>query len=337
MSSFRKNKDASKRTAGLFYWLFYNRFTVSLVVFLVGAGFVLLRALDAVFHLKLRRYFSSFVHDASRDRLTAVRKAQISYLFRRKYKLGKIRMELAGGSYWMSIPVIISGVDRRTKEEKKYMGKIIDDASLLKHRYMTLMRNLGVLASGAGLTFEEHTDAKDMVEYERESLVKLKKQGVNVPAVYGVHKLNYEDYMLVMEFIDGRPLSKVELTEGVIEQIFATLKTMHDSGVFHGDIKLDNFLLMDCCLVVVDCLKMDSGDTEKAQDFDLICAICALAQKVPVPWILALARKYHSEEELRRSYRFIGVALNKVDLDLSTDTIKEIADTLGAENEKVLI
>jgi len=332
--SLRKTALHSK---DVFYWFFYNGFTVSLVVFLVGAGFVVLRTLDNAFNLKLRRGLSAVVHDASRDSLTVLRKAQISYLFRRKYKLRKVRMEPAGGSYWMSIPVIVSGVDRQTKKSKKYMGKITDDASLLKHHYMTLMRNLGVLASGTALTFDEHTDVLDMIEYERDSLVNLKEHGVIVPEVYGVHKLNDGDYILVMEFIDGTPLSKVELTDDIIEQIFAALKTMHDNGVFHGDVKLDNFLYTGCCLVVVDCLKMHGGDTEKVQDFDLICAICALAQKVPVQKIIALALKYHSEAELRRSCRFIGVALNKVDLDLSTDTIKEIIDTLGAETEKVLI
>jgi tRNA A-37 threonylcarbamoyl transferase component Bud32 len=214
------------------------------------------------------------------------------------------------------------------------MGKIIDDASFLKHRYMTLMRNLGAIM-GPGVSFDEHVDVRDMVEYERESLINLKRQGVNVPSAYGVHRLNDGDYILVMEFIDGRPLSKVELTDALVEQVFAALKTMHDNGVFHGDIKLDNFLCTGSRLVVVDCLKISDDDRQKAQDFDLICAICALAQKVPVPRVIDLALKYHSEEELRRSCRLIGTAINKVDLDLSLETIKQIVDRLGVEEEIV--
>ncbi len=274
---------------------------------------------------------SGVVHDASRDGLTVVRKAQIINLFRRKYKLKKIRLELAGGSYWMSIPVIVTGIGR-DKKERKYMGKIIDDASVLKHRYMTLMRNLGALASGVEMAFDEHADAKDMVEYERDSLLRLKKQGVPVPEVYGAHKLNDGDYMLVMEFIQGKPLSKVELTDGIVEQVFETLKTMHEKGVFHGDVKLDNFLFDGRSLVVVDCLKIQEADMQKAQDFDLICAICALAQKVPVPRIVELALKYHPAEELRRSCGLIGIALNKVDLDLSDDKVNAIVEMIGTED-----
>jgi hypothetical protein len=335
MSSSKLKRGTLKRSKDFVYSLFYNRFTEGLIVLSVAVGFLVLRTLDNAFHFKLRKALSAMAHDASRDSLTVLRKAQIGYLFRRKYKLGKIRLALAWGSYWMSMPVIISGIDRRTKKERRYMGKVIDDASFLKHRYMTLMRNLGVMASGAGISFDEHMDTKDMVEYERDSLLRLKKLGVNVPAVYGVHRLNDGSYILVMEFIEGQPLSKVEFTDALIEQVFSTLKTMHDNGVFHGDIKLDNFLCAGCRLVVVDCLKINGSDGQKAQDFDLICAICALAQTVPVPRVISLALKYHSEEELRRSCRLIGTALNKVDLDLSMETIKQIVDRLGVEDEAV--
>lgn len=324
----------SRHSKDLAYLLLYNRITVGLIVLAVGAGYIVLKAVDRAFHLKLRQYLSAIVHDASRDRLTVIRKAQISSLFRRKYRLKKIRMALAGGSYWMSIPVIISGVGQN-KKEQKYLGKIIDDASILKHRYMTFMRNLGVFATGAGPTFDEYTDPRDMVEYERDSLLKLRARGIAVPEVHGVHRLNEDDYMLVMEFIDGLPLSKVELTDTIVGQLFATLKTMHDSGVFHGDVKLDNFLYAESGLAVVDCLKIHEGNSLMAQDFDLINAICALAQKVPVPVVIEQALKHHSEEELRRSCRLIDIALNKVDLDLPPERIKEIVDRLGSEVEAV--
>jgi ribosomal 50S subunit-associated protein YjgA (DUF615 family) len=51
--------------------------------------------------------------------------------------------------------------------------------------------------------------------------------------------------------------------------------------------------------------------------------------------VISLALKYHSEEELRRSRRLIGTALNKV--DLSMETIKQIFDRLGIEEEAVAV
>lgn len=300
-----------------------------LMVALVGGSVVILRKADKLFHTKLKRRLIDFIHQASRDQLGAIRRAQIRYLFRKKFNLKHIRMRLAGGSYWMSIPCIVEGV-ARSGEPKKYMGKIVNDRSALKHRYMTIMRNLGVFAESAGLKFDGHIDAEDMVEFERRSLHELKRRGISTPDVYGIHRLNEDDYMLVMEFIDGEPLSKVELTGGLVGQIFYILKTMHDAGVFHGDIKLDNFLLSNGRVVVVDCLKIDREEPWQAQDFDLICAICALAQRLSVDIILKHAREYHNDEELERAASLIGVAMNKVDMDLDSDKANEIERSLIA-------
>jgi serine/threonine protein kinase len=301
-----------------------NRLVESIIVFIVGAIFVVLKVIDKLFRTRLRHSFVSKAHDLSRDQLSIIRKAQIKFLFRKRYRLSHIRVSLAGGSYWLSIPCIVEGTDRKTGQEKKYMGKIINNASALKHRYMTVLRNLGVLASGVDFTFHEHADALDMVKYERDSLIHLREHAIDVPEVYGVHKLNYEDYILVMEFIKGTPLSEMELNGDVADQVFRILKTMHDNGLFHGDIKLDNLLCANGRIVVVDCLKIDGNEPQKAEDFDLICAICALSQQLPVSLVLERARKYHSPEELRRSRELIGIALGKIDLELSEEKIEEI-------------
>ncbi len=309
---------------------FFNNILVeTAIIITVGATFVVLKAVDTVMHTRSRNAVILLTHSLSKDRLSIIRKAQIRYLFRHEYGLSKVTTRLAGGSYWMSIPCIVEGTDLATGEQKRFMGKIINDRSALKHKYMTRFRNIGVIAEGAEFVFDGHSDALDMVVYERDSLRKLKKQCVAVPDVYGLHKLNFEDYMLVMEYIDGEPLSRITIDDQVIDQVFLTLKVMHDNGVFHGDIKLDNFLFSHGRIVVVDCLKVDKNDLHAAQDFDLICAICALAQKAPIHTILPYVEKYHTPEEMQRSVQLIGIALNKVDLDLSSDIIKEIIDGLG--------
>lgn len=80
--------------------------------------------------------------------------------------------------------------------------------------------------------------------------------------------------------------------------------------------------------MVVDCLKIGGSEPQKAEDFDLICAICALSQRLPVNLVLEHARKYHSSEELRRSGELIDIALGKIDLELSADKVEEIQEML---------
>lgn len=308
--------------------IFDNPIAETIIVLLVSLILVILMITDKLFQSKTKHVFLETIHTISQDQLTPIRKIQIKFLFRRLYALSDIHIKLAGGSYWMSIPCIIEGIDARTKKEKKYMGKIINNRSALMHKYMTKFRNLGSIAERTDFFFEGHKDAKDLVEFEKDNLIKLKEANVATPEVYGLHKLNFDDYILVMEYIDGEPLSKVPIDSVIIDQMFRTIKTMHDNGLFHGDIKLDNFLYSNGNIVVVDCLKLNENELEQAQDFDLICAICALAQKASVNTIIDHASKYYSDEKLRRSAKLIGVVLNKASLNLDETTIQEILDRL---------
>ena len=181
----------------------------TLAVLLAGAIFIFTSAVDRVFRTKLRRAFIDWIQGVSRDRLNVLRRAQVKHVFKRHYGLKKIKIKLAGGSYWLSVPCVVSGFDKRTRIAKKYLAKIVSDRSVIKHRYMTMLRNLGVLADGASLKFEEYADARDMACFESGNLMRLREHGVRVPDVYGLYRLGGDDYMLVMEFIDGRPLSKV--------------------------------------------------------------------------------------------------------------------------------
>lgn len=224
----------------------------------------------------------------------------------------------------MSIPCIIEGVERKTKQPGKYLGKIINDRSAIKHRYMTIMRRLGVMAGGTHLDFMDHADAEDMVDFERDRMALLKRKGIDVPEVYGVHRLNHDDYILVMEFIEGLPLSKVEIDEAIADQVFATLKVMHETGVFHGDVKLDNFLYRDGRIYVVDSLKINPAEPQRAHEFDLVCAVLALSQRLPVDMVMEYALKYHPKEEMAGAAELLGVALNKVDLEVPPEKVDEI-------------
>ncbi len=241
----------------------------------------------------------------------------------------KIGIRLAGGSFWMSIPCIVEGIDKKTGTPRKYVGKIINDRSALKHRYMTTLRRLDVLAEGTKLDFMDHLDANDMVYFERDWMVQLKQKGISVPEFYGVHRLNYDDYILVMEFIDGQPLSKVSIDEAIVDQIFSTLKIMHEAGVFHGDMKLDNLIYSNGRIYVIDSLKINPDDPLRAQAFDLISIVLALAGRMPLDAVLASAKRYHSKEALEAAAEFLGMAQNKAEIELPPEKIDEIRHSLS--------
>ncbi|MCD1296214.1 serine/threonine protein kinase [Methanocella sp. CWC-04] len=327
-------KAFKNTTVKIGYRILNNRITENTVVGVLGLSIFCARILDKVFHTRLNRALIDRMHDISRDRLNRLRITQIKHIFRKKFNLSKTRVKLAGGSYWLSIPCIVEGIDKKTKKEKKYMAKMINGMSALKHRYMSHMRNLGVMVEGADLKFDDYADARDMLIFERDSLNMLRSKSINTPDVLGLYRLNEDDYILVMEFIEGRPLSKVDLKDKDMDNIFSIMKTMHDNGLVHGDIKLDNFIYSGGRVFVLDCLKIDSSRLASAQAFDLMAAICALSQKVDVDTVIGHAKKYFSEHELSMAGGMLGVTFNKVDLDLSRETIDRLENMFRKHHEE---
>lgn len=309
------------------YKVFNNRIVETIIVVAIAVCFLATTVIDGIFHTRIERRLVDSLRSISRDKLNALRKAQIKYVFRSKFGLRKIRIRLAGGSYWLSIPCIVEG--QKDGKNVKYMAKIVNGMSATKHRYMTMLRNLGVIAGAGDLRFDEYADARDMACFERHCLTRLREQSVNAPAVIGMYRLNEDDYMLVTEFIEGQLLSEVAITDDQIDEIFQEIKVMHDHGVVHGDIKLDNFLISRGKIFIVDCLKMGERTLQPAKSFDLICALCAICQKMPVALVVEHARKYFSGEELRQAGGLLDVAVSKADIDLSDNKVRELRHALS--------
>lgn len=309
------------------YKVFNNRIVETVVVAVIAVSLLATTVFDGIFGTKTERKLIESLRSVSRDKLNTLRKAQIRYVFRCKFGLSRIRVRLAGGSYWLSIPCIIEG--RRDGAEVKYMAKIVNGMSAIKHRYMTMLRNLGVVSAAVDMRFDEYEDAKEMASFERYCLTKLKDENVSAPAVIGMFRLNEDDYMLVTEFIEGRPLSEVPVDSGILDQVFRDIRTMHDHGFVHGDIKLDNFLVSGGTIFVLDCLKVGYSALQAAKSFDIICALCAMCQKVPVYRVLEHARKFFSDEELHRAGKLLDIAVSKVDIELPDDRVRELRRALG--------
>ncbi|WP_158308914.1 RIO1 family regulatory kinase/ATPase domain-containing protein [Methanocella arvoryzae] len=311
----------------IIYVVLMNRAVEAVLVSLIAIGFLLTSIIDGIIGTRVERQFIASLRSVSKDRLSPLRRAQIRYIFRCHYGLSRIGIKLAGGSYWLSIPCVVKG--RREGRPVKYLAKIINDQSAVKHRYMTMLRNLGIIAGGAEMWFETYEDARDMASFERHCLSRLREEGVNAPAVLGMHQLNEDDYMLVTEFIEGRTLSDVAMGVEEISEVLAILKKMHDSKVIHGDIKLDNFLYSDGKIYLVDCLKIGHTALPVAQAFDLICALCSLCEKAPVDTVISLARSHFTENELLYAGTLLDIAVAKADIDLSPEKSRELRRELG--------
>ncbi|MCD1296213.1 serine/threonine protein kinase [Methanocella sp. CWC-04] len=317
--------DRAGRLIKRSYYIVLNNVLVEWsITTLIAAVLVILSVIDKIFHTRYKRALISRIREISRDDLNRLRKTQIKYIFRKKYGIGRIKIRLAEGSYWLSIPCVVKGIDRRTGEEKKFLVKIINEMSAIKHKYMMQMRNLGMAVVGTGLKFNGYEDARDMMMFERGCLKKLRKSSVNTPKVLGSYRLNEEDHILVMEYIEGELLSDMVITADQVDQIFRMLKTVHDSRFVHGDIKLDNMIYSQGKVYFIDCLKIDETAFDAGKKYDLVCAISSIAEKYPVKKILEIAERYYPKDEIREAGRLLYVAIFKPDIDLPEEKVEEL-------------
>jgi tRNA A-37 threonylcarbamoyl transferase component Bud32 len=331
MGQYRRAPGALERAGHAAGHAILNNFFVeAALVFLISVLYICAQGADRIFGTGIRRRLLNWMQAASRDRLNFLRKAQIRHVFKKKYGMKKIKIRPAGGSYWISIPCIVKGVCKKTRTERKFLAKVMNERSALKHKYMTLFRNIGVIAEGVDIRFDDYHCGLEMGEYEQNCLEKLRNASVNAPKVYGLHKLGGGDYMLVMEFIEGKPVSKVEMSGDMMDKLFVILKKMRENGILHGDVKLDNFMLSNGRVYVFDCLNIGRSGIEEAAAFDLACLLCALSDRRPPADVISRARRFYSTYDLNRAAGMVDMALYKADLNLSEERKKDLKESLSA-------
>jgi predicted Ser/Thr protein kinase len=136
------------------------------------------------------------------------------------------------------------------------MGEVWRGDDLLLHREIAVKVLLPALMSDSEFITRFRSEARMMAALRHPGIVQVYDYGEN--AQVGAHRLDY----LVMEFIDGTPLSqKIQQagrlsaadTMAAVAQIADALQAAHDAGIIHRDVKPSNLLVRPAgAIVLVD-------------------------------------------------------------------------------------
>ncbi|MFO0694559.1 MAG: serine/threonine-protein kinase [Polyangiales bacterium] len=169
-------------------------------------------------------------------------------------------------------------LEAEVEEVDPYLGKVLVDqfridavlgaggmGTVYRARQLSLGRDVAVKIL--------HRDLVQNVEafkrFQREVRTATSVEHPNVVRVFLYGQLPDGNLYLVMEYLDGRPLSEVLATEGalplpralhVLEQIGRGLGAAHASGIVHRDVKPENVLLV---------AEGDDPDVVKILDFGI--------------------------------------------------------------------
>jgi tRNA A-37 threonylcarbamoyl transferase component Bud32 len=143
-----------------------------------------------------------------------------------------------------------------------------------------------------------------LVTYEDYALRFLDDEGVRVAKVHGIVELTPEqEYMLVTEFFEnGRNVSDAEVSDDVIDEGLALVRSLWTIGAAHRDIKPANLLIVDGHLQLVDVSALEIRPSPWRQAIDLANMMMVLALRTGPDRVYARAVRVFSEDEIAEAF-----------------------------------
>lgn len=231
-----------------------------------------------------------------------------------------VRITFLETDNWSSIPFVI---------DEAYFVKVITPQNALVHALFTGARNLGALSSGSPGFFDRFDSPIEMAEHEVKAIERMRAIGLNVPEP--IDAFAHGEYgVVVMEYLpEYRPLSDVDLGEraGLQRSLFATLATMHDHGVVHGDLRAENVLLHAGELYFIDATLVSDELLADAKGYDLASALAIVTPHVGAKATVELAEAYFNDDALLAAHRFLDFVKLRPDHDFDAVQLRGEIET----------
>ena len=87
--------------------------------------------------------------------------------------------------------------------------------------------------------------------------------------------------------------------------LFAALRTMHDHGLAHGDLRAENVLILDGDLYFIDATNVGSESRDDAWSYDAACGLAALEPLIGAAATVDAAATAYTAVELLAARDFL--------------------------------
>lgn len=225
------------------------------------------------------------------------------------------RVEFLDADNWLSTPLVVN---------EKWFVKVISWQHTLLHTVLTTGRNLGAFSSGTEGFFERFGTPVEMAEHELKATRRMRELGVNAPEP--LEAFEHDGLgVLVLEYLpDFRPLEELDTVEAraFAPEVFRALRTMHDAGLAHGDLRGENVLISDGDLYFIDATSVREDAIADARAYDIACALGALEPLVGAGTAVCGAHDHYPAEDLLAAQEFLDFVNIRPDHDFEAAAIK---------------
>ena len=248
---------------------------------------------EAIFPVSYRRGVSAHL-DVTGARGTAIRAAVEEQLGLKVLEIQPFGMEGSGGSTPLRIEVA-GGPDRFV------FAKLYARTHLRADRWYKAGRTILYGSLEDEVTFQS---VRRLVEYEDYMLLLLGRTGLPSPKTYGFVEITPErEYMIVTEFIEGaREIGDADVTDEVIDDALAAVRSMWDAGLAHRDIKPANVLVKGDGIVLIDPAFATVRPSPWRQAVDLANMMLILGMRAPATKVYERALRMFTPEEVAEAF-----------------------------------
>ncbi|KTG10299.1 aminoglycoside phosphotransferase [Haloprofundus marisrubri] len=250
-----------------------------------------------------------------RGRIDWDRLEGVAYALAERLGREEVHVRFLDADNWLSTPFVL---------DDEWFVKVISRQNSLVHAIFTTGRNLGAFSSGTEGFFEHFGTPYQMAEHELEATKKMREIGLNAPEP--VEALEIDGFgVVVLEYLpEFRSLDQLdrEREAALAPDLFAALKTLHDNGLAHGDLRGENVLILDGELYFIDATSVRKGGREDARSYDIACGLAALEPLIGAPATVEAALSAYSMADVLAALEFLDFVNIRPDHDFDAAAVK---------------
>jgi tRNA A-37 threonylcarbamoyl transferase component Bud32 len=204
------------------------------------------------------------------------------------------------------------------------------------YRSIQYLKNMYLQLHGKRPLFGIFETPHEMVHAQYQILKEIQRSWIPTAKPYGIHHVQGNVWLLITEYLTGKPLSSVEkLDSKQIDTVFSYLKKMHKKKIYHGDLKPDNIVIgRKIYILDVGYLRKDAPKEEK-QAYDLACILCSFLRYQPAEQIVRIAKKYYSLKKLQAALQYLEFVQMRPDIHFNDEMKTQLIFSLGKSSKSV--
>ena len=232
-----------------------------------------------------------------------------------RYDREAVRVRFLAADNWLSTPMVV---------DDDLFVKVISKQNTIVHALFTTGRNLGAFSTGTEGFFESFQTPAEMAHHELEATERMRTLGINAPEP--IEAFEVDDLgVVVLEYLpDFRAFDDLDVgteTELAVD-LFASLRTLHEAGMAHGDLRAENVLIRDGELFFIDATSVSTERRASIRAYDIACGLAALEPLIGAREAVDAALDVYTVDELIEALDFLSFVQIRPDHDFAAAALR---------------